>query len=47
MFFKIVAMAEPGIVILLLQVTIARKVLPHPQGIKGSMHNLLNKGLFI
>jgi hypothetical protein len=30
-----------------LEVTIARKVLPHPQGIKGSMHNLLNKGLFI
>jgi hypothetical protein len=22
-------------------------MLPHPQGIKGSMHNLLNKGLFI
>jgi hypothetical protein len=32
---------------LLLGVTIARKVLPHPQGIKGSMQNLLNKGLFI
>jgi hypothetical protein len=31
----------------ILEVTIARKVLPHPQGIKGSMHNLLNKGLFI
>jgi hypothetical protein len=30
-----------------LEVTIARKMLPHPQGIKGSMHNLLNKGLFI
>jgi hypothetical protein len=30
-----------------LEVTIARKVLPHPQGIKGSMRNLLNKGLFI
>ena len=30
----------------LLGVTIARKVLPHPQGIKGSVHNLLNKGLF-
>jgi hypothetical protein len=30
---------------LLLEVTITRKVLPHPQGIKGSMHNLLNKGL--
>jgi hypothetical protein len=30
-----------------LEVTIARKVLPHPQGIKGSMQNLLNKGLFI
>jgi hypothetical protein len=29
------------------EVTIARKVLPHSQGIKGSMHNLLNKGLFI
>ena len=26
-----------------LEVTIARKVLPHPQGIKGSMRNLLNK----
>jgi hypothetical protein len=25
-----------------LGVTIARKVLPHPQGIKGSVHNLLN-----
>jgi hypothetical protein len=25
-----------------LEVTIARKVLPHPQGIKGSMQNLLN-----
>jgi hypothetical protein len=31
----------------ILEVTIARKMLPHPQGIKGSMHNLLNKGLFI
>jgi hypothetical protein len=31
----------------LLEVTIARKVLPHPQRIKGSMHNLLNKRLFI
>jgi hypothetical protein len=30
-----------------LEVTIARKMLPHPQGIKGSMHNSLNKGLFI
>ena len=32
-----------------LGVTIARKVLPHPQGMKGmhAMHNLLNKGLFI
>jgi hypothetical protein len=30
-----------------LEVTIARKVLPHPLGIKGSMRNLLNKGLFI
>jgi hypothetical protein len=30
-----------------LEVTIARKVLPHPKGIKGSMANLLNKGLFI
>jgi hypothetical protein len=29
-----------------LKITIARKVLPHPQGIKGSTHNLLNKGLF-
>jgi hypothetical protein len=27
-----------------LGVTIARKVLPHPQGIKGSMQNLLNMG---
>jgi hypothetical protein len=26
----------------ILEVTIARKMLPHPQGIKGSMHNLLN-----
>ena len=32
--------------IFLLEVTIARKVLPHPQGIKGSIRNLLNKGLF-
>jgi hypothetical protein len=32
---------------LILEVTIARRVLPHPQGIKGSMHNLLNKRLFI
>jgi hypothetical protein len=30
-----------------LEVTIARKVLPHPQWIKASMCNLLNKGLFI
>jgi hypothetical protein len=30
-----------------LEVTIARKVLPHPQGIKGSIRNLLNKGLFL
>jgi hypothetical protein len=30
----------------ILGVTIARKVLPHPQGIKGSMQNLFNKGLF-
>jgi hypothetical protein len=30
-----------------LEVTIARKVLPHPQGIKDSMHNLLYKGLFL
>ena len=30
-----------------LGVTIARKVLPHPHGMKGSMQNLLNKGLFI
>jgi hypothetical protein len=30
-----------------LEVTIARKMLPHPQGIKGSMHNSLNKRLFI
>jgi hypothetical protein len=30
-----------------LEVTIARKVLPHPQGIIGSMRNLLNKGLFL
>ena len=30
-----------------LGVTIARKVLPHPQWIKASMRNLLNKGLFI
>ena len=35
------------IILILLEVTIARKMLPHPQGIKGSMHNLLNKGLFI
>jgi hypothetical protein len=32
---------------ILLEVTIARKMLPHPQGMKGSMRNLLNKGLFI
>jgi hypothetical protein len=32
---------------LFLEVTIARKVLSRPQGIKGSMHNLLNKGLFV
>jgi hypothetical protein len=31
----------------LLEVTIARKMLPHPQGMKGRMRNLLNKGLFI
>jgi hypothetical protein len=30
-----------------LEVTIARKVLPHPKWIKASMCNLLNKGLFI
>ena len=30
-----------------LELTIARKLLPHPQGIKGSMRNLLNKGLFL
>jgi hypothetical protein len=36
-----------SIVFLILEVTIVRKVLPHPQGIKGSMRNLLNKGLFI
>jgi hypothetical protein len=29
-----------------LEVTIARKVLPHLQGIKGSMRNLMNKRLF-
>jgi hypothetical protein len=29
-----------------LEITIARKVLPHTQGIKGSMRNMLNKGLF-
>ena len=28
------------VLINILEVTIARKVLPHPQGIKGSMHNL-------
>jgi hypothetical protein len=28
-----------------LGVTIARKVLPHPQGIKDTMQNLLNNGL--
>jgi hypothetical protein len=32
---------------IILGVTIARKVLPNPQGIKGSMRSLLNKGLFI
>jgi hypothetical protein len=32
---------------IVLEVTIARKVLPHPQWIKASMRNLLNKGLFI
>jgi hypothetical protein len=31
----------------ILEVTIARKVLPHPQWIKVSMRNLLNKGLFM
>jgi hypothetical protein len=31
---------------IILEVTIARKVLPHPQGIKGSIRNLMNKGLF-
>jgi hypothetical protein len=31
----------------ILEVTTARKVLPHPQWIKASMCNLLNKGLFI
>jgi hypothetical protein len=31
-----------------LEVTIARKVLPHSQGIKeGTMRNLLNEGLFL
>jgi hypothetical protein len=30
-----------------LEVTIARKMLPHPQRMEGSMRNLLNKGLFI
>ena len=29
-----------------LEITIARKVLPCPQGIKGSMRNLMNKRLF-
>jgi hypothetical protein len=38
---------KPYDYLLILEVTIARKVLPHPQGIKGSMQNLLNKGLFI
>jgi hypothetical protein len=34
--------------ILQLEVTIARKMLPSsPRGMKGSMRNLLNKGLFI
>jgi hypothetical protein len=40
--------------IIKLGITFARKVLPlasgiksTPQGIKGSMHNVLNKGLFI
>jgi hypothetical protein len=33
---------------LILEVTIARKVLPHSQGIKeGSMRNLLNNRLFL
>ena len=32
---------------IILEVTIARKVLPHSQWIKASMCNLLNKGLFI
>jgi hypothetical protein len=31
----------------ILEGTIARKVLHRPQGIKGGIHNLLNKGLFI
>ena len=31
----------------ILEVTIARKMLPRPQGIKGSKHNSLNKRLFI
>jgi hypothetical protein len=34
------------ILLLILEVTIARKVLPYPQGIKGSIRNLMNKGLF-
>jgi hypothetical protein len=34
------------IITLVLEITIARKVLPHPQGIKGSMRNLMKKRLF-
>ena len=34
-------------IISILEVTIARKVLPHPQGIKGNMRNFLNKGLIL
>jgi hypothetical protein len=30
----------------ILEITIARKVLPHPQGIKGSTRKLMNKRLF-
>jgi hypothetical protein len=33
-------------IIIKLEITIARKVLLHPQGIKGSMRKLMNKRLF-
>ena len=44
---QILVSCEEYYILLILEVTIARKMLPHPQEIKGSMHNSLNKWLFI